>query len=47
MVLKILKLANRFLGNTRIFQKVLNLYLKRQNAQMTHTLTVINRQYTR
>lgn len=47
MVLKILKMANRFLGNTRIFQKVLNLYLKRQNAQMTSTLTVINRQYTR
>lgn len=47
MVLKVLKLANRFIGNTRIFQKVLNLYLKRQNAQMTSTLTVINRQYTR
>lgn len=47
MTYNALKMLNKFFGNTRIFQKVLSIYLKRRNTEMTGTLTVINRQYTR
>ncbi len=46
-MLKLLKILNRFFGETKIFQKILNDYLKTRNEKMTDILTVINRQYTR
>lgn len=39
----LMKILNKCIGNTAIYQKFLRSYLKRKNQVLTDTLTVINR----